>query len=172
MTEFLKEDDGRTLVIRRKMAAPRAALWACWTQVDLFRQWFCPRPWRVSHADLDPRPGGRMNCVMEGPDGERHDNIGCFLDVVPGYSFITTDAFSEGFHPRAESFMTGFTIFEDLPGGGTLMTWGARHATLAQAQSHLDMGFEKGWSVCAEQLDALALGLGKDMIAPQDGVSR
>lgn len=60
----------------RTLTAPRAAVWRCWTEPELLQQWFCPQPWTVPEADFDLRPGGRMNTVMAGPNGERVDNQG------------------------------------------------------------------------------------------------
>ena len=145
-----------TLVIERVLQAPRAAVWRCWTEAALLKQWFCPKPWIVSEADLDPRPGGRMNCVMEGPDGERVVLPGCWLEVIPEERLTFTDAFTEGFVPQANPFMTGFVRLTDHPGGGTAMSWGARHASEEDRNKHIEMGFEQGWSAAAAQLEELA----------------
>ena len=69
MPETKTEPTGEehTLVIERVLGAPRTAVWRCWTEADLLKQWFCPKPWEVAEADFDLRPGGRMNCVMQGP---------------------------------------------------------------------------------------------------------
>lgn len=63
--------DDRTLVLDRILEAPREAVWRCWTEGELLRQWFCPKPWGVSRAELDVRPGGRNFVVMQGPQGEQ-----------------------------------------------------------------------------------------------------
>ena len=152
-------DGGLTLVIERHLPAPRAAVWRCWTEGDLLAQWFCPKPWRVAEADLLPHPGGRMNVVMAGPEGERVDCIGCYLSVEPGRRLEMTDSFSEGFRPRSEAFVTTFVELGDAEDGGTLMRWGARHATAESVERHLQMGFEPGWNAAADQLAELAAGL-------------
>jgi uncharacterized protein YndB with AHSA1/START domain len=152
-------DENLELKVERRIGAPRDVVWRCWTEAELLKQWYCPRPWQVTSAELDVRPGGRMNCVMQGPTDERHDTVGCFLEVVPQQRLVFTDAYSEGFVPRADSFMTGYVFLSDHPEGGTTMVWGARHATAEQVKQHLDMGFEKGWAAAAAQLDELAKNL-------------
>lgn len=147
------------LSIHRILNAPRSAVWRCWTEQDLLKQWFCPKPWTVPEADFDLRPGGRMNTVMAGPGGERVENIGCFLEIVPQERLVFTDVFSEGFMPRAEAFMTGVVELSETSDGRTQMIWSARHATAEARQKHLDMGFEQGWNAAADQLDALAQSL-------------
>lgn len=159
MTPIQTLDDGLTLSLVRRLAAPRAAIWRCWTEPALLQQWFCPKPWWVESADFDLRPGGRMNMIMCGPNGERAPSQGCFLEVLPGERLQFTDSFSEGFQPLAEPFMTGVVEFSDSDDGATLMRWGARHASAESAERHLAMGFETGWNAAADQLEALAATL-------------
>lgn len=145
-----------TLSITRIIDASRDIVWRCWTENELFAQWFCPAPWRVSQADLDVRAGGRMNNVMEGPNGERMENIGSFLEVVPSERLVFTDAYTEGFMPQPVHFMTGVVELSDTDDGRTRMVWSARHATQDTKAQHLKMGFEEGWKASADQLNDLA----------------
>lgn len=159
MTAPIDRPDDLTLVLDRVLDAPRSAIWRCWTEPDLLMQWHCPRPWRVGAVDMDLRAGGRMNMVMEGPDGERIDCVGSYLEVVTGERLTFTDAYSEGFVPTARPFMTGFVTLEDAPAGRTRMVWGARHLDPEAVERHLAMGFETGWNAAADQLEVLAAGL-------------
>lgn len=144
------------LKITRQLAAPRQSVWRCWTVPSLIEQWYCPAPWRASEADFDLKPGGRMNIVMNGPEGERILTEGCFLKVVPETELIFCDALTEGFVPSGESFMTGYVLLSDAADGGTRMVWGALHADEAAVRQHLEMGFEEGWSAAASQLEDIA----------------
>ena len=108
MTDVQIRTEGLTLEIERVIDAPRADVWRCWSEPALFKQWFCPKPWQVTEADFDLRPGGRMNSVMEGPDGTRVENAGVWLEVVPGEQLAFTDGYTEGFVPQESSFMTGY----------------------------------------------------------------
>ena len=148
--------ESNTLSITRTIHASRDVVWRCWTEPDLLKQWHCPKPWTIPAADLDVRPGGRCNITMAGPDGERMENVGCYLEVVPNERLIFTDAYSEGYVPQADSFMTGVVELSDTPEGNTQLVWSARHGSAAKRDQHLEMGFEQGWSAAAEQLDTLA----------------
>jgi uncharacterized protein YbaA (DUF1428 family)/uncharacterized protein YndB with AHSA1/START domain len=145
-----------TLTLERILAAPRRAVWRCWTEGELLKQWFCPRPWTVPEADFDLRVGGRMNTVMAGPNGERFDNQGIWLAIEPFRRLVFTDAYTENFVPSAQAFMTGIVELADTADGHTRMTWSARHATAEARARHLDMGWEAGWNAAVDQLDALA----------------
>ncbi|MEL7429572.1 MAG: SRPBCC family protein [Pseudomonadota bacterium] len=151
----MPENTDLVLTVRRDINAARSIVWKCWTDAELLKQWYVPRPWSLSEADLDVRPGGRFNSVMRGPEGERMDLVGCYLEVVPQERLIFSDSYSEGFMPRSESFMTGVVELKDNAAGGTTMVWSARHATAEAVQQHLDMGFEAGWNAAADQLEEL-----------------
>ncbi len=159
MASTRTEDNGLTLILERDIGAPRNTVWRCWTESDLLRQWYCPAPWTVPEADFDLRPGGRMNCTMQGPAGERIDVLGVWLEIVPEERLAFTDAFTEGFMPRADSFMTGFVHLSDNDDGTTRMIWGARHTNEADVEKHLQMGFKDGWTAASAQLDDLAKSL-------------
>ncbi len=56
-----------SLVLTRVLDAPRDKLWRCWAEPELLKQWFCPKPWYVSEARIDLRPGGEFFTLMNGP---------------------------------------------------------------------------------------------------------
>ncbi len=144
-----------TLSVSRVIDAPRATVWRCWTDADFLKQWHVPKPWSLAEADLDVRAGGRFNTVMTGPDGERLENIGCFLDVVEGKRLVFTDGYAEGFVPQPTNFMTGVVELSDTGDGCTRMIWSARHSNEESKKQHIEMGFEIGWNAAVDQLNAL-----------------
>lgn len=144
------------LVIGRIIDAPRHAVWRCWTEEDLLKQWHCPKPWSVPEADFDLKPGGRFNTVFAGPDGERMENKGIWLEIVPEERLVFTDFFTEGFVPQGDGFMTGYVELSDAPGDKTKFIWGARHRNAETRKQHEEMGFEQGWGAAAEQLERTA----------------
>ena len=148
-----------SLSVSRTISAPRSAVWRCWTEPDLLKQWFCPKPWTVPEADMDVRPGGRMNIIMAGPTGERMETVGCYLEVLPMQRLVFTDAFSEEFMPCAEPFLTSMVELADAQNDTTQLVWTARHATPEARSRHLEMGFENGWNAALDQLDELARSL-------------
>lgn len=149
-------EDALTLILEVTLDAPRASVWRCWTEGALLKQWHCPKPWRVESANLDVRPGGRFDAVFAGPAGERHDHKGMYLSVEPMTRLVFTDGYREGFVPAPKHFMTGFVELSDDGEGRARMVWGARHATEADAKTHVEMGFRDGWKSAAQQLEALA----------------
>lgn len=154
------------------IAAPRDVIWRCWTVPELLKQWYCPKPWRVEAVDSELRPGGRMNVIMAGPEGERIEVFGIWLEIVEPERMTFTDFYTEDFIPQDNAFMTGYVRLEEAgdvdgeadkaTGGTGAMTrviWGARHRTEAETAKHLEMGFEAGWSAALGQLAELAESL-------------
>ena len=153
------EGAARELKLEVTLDAPREAVWRSWTEPALLKEWHCPKPWLVAEAYLDVRPGGRFNAVFAGPNGERRDHKGVYLEVAPMERLTFTDGHREGYIPAEKHFMTGYVVLSDAPGGGTRMVWGARHASQADLKTHLAMGFAEGWQAAAGQLEALAQSL-------------
>lgn len=148
-------ENERELVLARLIDAPREKVWRCWTEPELLKQWFVPKPWTIAAVDVDVRPGGASNITMRDPDGNEYPNPGVYLEVVPNEKLVFTDAFTEGWKTSGKPFFVGFLTFED-EGGKTRYVARARHWTLEETESHAKMGFHEGWGQCAEQLEELA----------------
>jgi len=143
------------LVLMREIDAPREKIFRAWTDPELLKQWFCPKPWGVSHAELDVRTGGSSVIVMTGPNGEVVDNRGVYLEVVPNEKIVFTDAFKTAWIPSEKPFMTGIALLEPLGDGKTKYTAMARHWTEEDKKTHEAMGFHEGWGAATDQLAAL-----------------
>lgn len=153
MAEALRE-----LTITRLIAAPRAAVWRCWTEPDLIKQWFTPRPWTTPVVEIDLRPGGASYMLFRGPDGEEFPNRGVYLEVVPEERLVFTDAYVEAWVPSAEPFMTAIASFAD-EAGGTRYTARVQHWSEEARSRHEQMGFHEGWGKAADQLQEVARSL-------------
>ncbi|PCD04557.1 ATPase [Sphingomonas spermidinifaciens] len=140
------------LVIERRMAVPRAAVWRAWR--DHATEWFCPLPWKAPEVEYDLRPGGRSHVRMVGPEGEDMVLTGVVLEAVEGERVVTTDAFAPGWVPQTP-FMIAITEFL-VDGDGTLYRATARHWTEEAKAQHEAMGFHEGWGTVAGQLEAVA----------------
>jgi uncharacterized protein YndB with AHSA1/START domain len=149
------------LSVERRIDAPPGEVWRIMT--DRITEWWCPRPWTTTIADLDWRPGGAFHLVMRGPQGEAdcqgEDSVGgVLLEFVPWRRFVFTDAFSAGWIPQ-KPFMVG--CFEIEPdGNGTIYRASARHWDKEAMEEHKRMGFDEGWGAVADQLAALAEKVG------------
>ena len=145
---------GSTLT--RLLDAPRMSLYRCWTEPELIKQWFAPKPYTTPVALVDLRAGGASNVVMKSPDGQEIPCPGQYLEIVPGRKLVFTDAFTGDWSPRGGApFMVAIITFED-EAGKTRYTATVNHWTEADKKKHEEMGFHQGWGQCADQLEALA----------------
>ncbi len=145
-----------TLTLKCTLAAPRMAIWRCYSEPALMEQWNCPKPWRVSDVVLDLRAGGISSMMMRGPNGEAFPNNGVYLTVEVGKRLTFTDAFTSAWQPSGKAFMVGDVLLADAPNGGTHYIARAMHWNEADMNEHIKMGFHEGWTMAADQLEALA----------------
>lgn len=148
--------EGNELRLERIMDAPRDKIWQCWRDTALLEKWFCPRPWYVSDAKLELKPGGEFSTVMHGPNGEEFANAGVVLEVEPGKRLVTTDAFVPGWKPSGRPFIVADLTLEDAGDGKTRYSVVVRHWTEEARAEHEAMGFHEGWGKAADQLEELA----------------
>ena len=144
------------LVLDRILNAPREKLWRCWTDPKLMEEWFCPKPWSVSDAVVDLRPGGEFSTVMHGPEGEEFPNTGVDLEIVAVRNLVFTDDVAPGWLASGRPFMVAEISFEDAGAGRTHDVARARHWSEEVKKEHESMGFHEGWNAVADQLEALA----------------
>jgi len=149
-------DQNHELSLTRLIDAPRANVYRCWSEPELLKQWFAPKPFTTPEATMDVRPGGASRITMRSPEGQDMPNPGQFLEVVPNERLVFTDAYTGDWQLSGRKpFMTVILTFAD-EGGKTRYTARVRHWTAEDKAQHEQMGFETGWGLCADQLAALA----------------
>ena len=128
-----------------------------WTNPEILKKWFCPRPWKVTECSIDLRPGGLFSNVMQSPEGElMPENNGCYLLIEKPTRLIWTGILGENFRPnQIPQLGFGFVCdlrFISLEQGGTRF-----HAIVMNSDEegkikHEKMGFEQGWRMALSQL--------------------
>ena len=149
----LLADPELDLMFERTIDIAPELVWKAWTEPAHLMPWFCPLPWRTTECEIDLRPGGKFRTVMVGPAGERHDNIGCYLEVTENRQLVWTSALGPGFRPTGNTFMTAIIRLEPVAQGTRYMAL-ARHMDAATRQQHEAMGFREGWGTALDQLVA------------------
>lgn len=134
-----------------------AQLFDGWTNPDTLKQWFCPRPWRVTECSIDLRPGGLFSNVMQSPDGElMPENRGCYLLIERPTRLVWTGMLGEDFRPNpVPQLGFGFVCdlrFTPLVQGGTRFHAIVKHADADGKTKHEKMGFDEGWRIALSQL--------------------
>jgi len=147
------------LIIARGLRAPRSALWRAWSEPDLLKEWWCPKPWTTEVRAFDLQAGGAFHTFMQGPDGGTSDNPGCFLEVVPQARLVFTSMLTAGWRPAAP--WLGFTAVITMSDEGAGSRYIARvmHPDQDTRERHEKMGFFDGWDSVITQLDDFASAL-------------
>ncbi|MGB8818633.1 MAG: SRPBCC family protein [Rhizobiaceae bacterium] len=143
------------LVLERFVPVSPDKVWRAWTEPEMLKQWFTPKPWQTVHAEIDLLPGGRFVTVMRSPEGQEFPGEGCILESVPNARLVWTSALKRGYRPQHAplgGFLFTCTLTMEPEGEGTRYKAIARHADAAGATSHKDMGFHDGWGAALDQL--------------------
>jgi uncharacterized protein YndB with AHSA1/START domain len=151
-------DPETDLELIRTLKTPRDLVWACWTQPEHLKQFFVPKPHTVTACNIDLRVGGAFDTTFE-VDGNEMVNAGVYLEIVEREKLVFSDAFSAGWKPAPDPFLTAIILLEDAENGGTRYTAIARHRSAEARKSHEDMGFFEGWGTVVDQLEDYAAGL-------------
>jgi uncharacterized protein YndB with AHSA1/START domain len=148
--------DHQDLVISRLLRAPRAKLWRAWTNPELLKEWWCPKPWTTEVRQFDLRPGGGFHTFMQGPDRGTSDNPGCFLEIVAQTRIVVTSMLTAGWRPATPWLaMTAIISMADEADGTRYITT-VMHPDKATRERHEAMGFFEGWNTGIDQLEAFA----------------
>ncbi len=156
---ILSPDPKLDLTFTRVVDVAPELVWRAWTVPKDLIPWFCPKPWQTTECEIDLRPGGKFHTVMQGPNGERHDNVGTYLEVIPNERLIWTSTMGPGFRPNvrktedsADDFAFTAVVALKPSGEGTKYTATVIHGDEASAEKHRAMGFEQGWGKALDQL--------------------
>ncbi len=110
--------DPKVIAGTRIFDAPRALVFAAWTEPRHLAQWWGPNGFSTTTHSFDFRPGGVWRFVMHGPDGRDYQNRITFDEIVPPERIAYHHGGGDDVEPV--QFKTVVT-FEDL-GGKTKLT--------------------------------------------------
>ena len=155
-----KPDPKLDLVLERLVDAPSHLVWEAWTQPEHLMKWFCPLPWKTTECEIDLHPGGIFRTVMRGPEGQQHNNLGCYLEVIENEKLVFTSALLAGYRPAQRIEGCGGLAFTAIillepQGRKTKYTAIAIHGDEASRKSHDEMGFRDGWGKALDQMVAM-----------------
>jgi uncharacterized protein YndB with AHSA1/START domain len=147
---------GYEMTIVRTFAAPRELVFDCLTKAEHLARWWGPREFDAPVCESDPRPGGKIRIDMRGPEPYGTSPIhGEYLEVErPSRLRFVLRAF------QGEDGSWGIEhedtlVFEDAPGGGTLMHMTTVVTQLSDAMVPAIKGMKEGWSQSFDKLEEL-----------------
>jgi uncharacterized protein YndB with AHSA1/START domain len=160
-TETKTED----FVISRVLDTPRDLVWKAFTQVEHMKQWWGPKGFTVTHAEMDLRPGGTYHYALKSPDDAVMWGKFVFREIAPPERLVFISSFSDEKrgvtrHPMAPAWPLHMltTVNFEIVGGKTRFTvrWAPYEATAEELQA-FEAGrpsMTQGWSGTLEQFAA------------------
>ncbi len=142
-----------TLEIRRTFKAPRAKVFAAWTEREKLEQWMCRDvpTHNPKYLELDVRPGGRYAIEIRLPDGVVYLGRGVFCEVKPPEKLVFTWEWKRTPEDKRENPQTGESLVTvELFERGTSTEMVFKHEKLSGRESH--ESHKKGWEGCFDKL--------------------
>ncbi|MCU0429320.1 MAG: SRPBCC domain-containing protein [Cytophagaceae bacterium] len=144
-----------SITVERSFRAPLDLVWSAWTQAEILDQWWAPKPYRTETKSMNFSVGGRWHYSMVSPQGERHWCLFEYESIEKEQSYSGLDAFCDEQaniqtgHPR----MHWTNTFHNNE-GGTMVRCLIRFNQLSDLETIMTMGFQEGFSMAIENLDA------------------
>jgi uncharacterized protein YndB with AHSA1/START domain len=137
-----------TLTLSRVFDAPRALVFAAWTQSAHMKRWSAPHGFKIPVSEGELKPGGAWRAVMVTPDGFKLRLSGVYRKIVPDELLVFTHRW-EGPDAGPETVVT--VRFSDAPGGRTRMQFEQTGFDSGEARD----GHAGGWGQAFERLEEL-----------------
>jgi uncharacterized protein YndB with AHSA1/START domain len=144
----------REIVLSRVIAAPRARVFAAFTDPNQIARWFGPEGFKTETVEIDIREGGRWRFVYTAPDGTVYTNRMVYLRVdAPNLLEMEHGSDMDDDPTRFHVTIT----FDEQADGKCVLTMRQLHPTKEQRTAGIGFGaVEFGY----QTLDKLARHLG------------
>jgi uncharacterized protein YndB with AHSA1/START domain len=126
----------REIVLVRLLDAPRAAVFAAWTDAEAFCEWFGPDGFTCVVEEMDVRVGGHALVEMTSGDGTVFAGRFDYLEVVPGERLVFDHGSGAGDPDR---FRVTVTLDEQAD-GKTVLTLRQLHPTAQRRATVIGFG--------------------------------
>jgi uncharacterized protein YndB with AHSA1/START domain len=155
------------IVIERTFDAPVDLIWKLWTQPEHIKNWYGPKGFTVSVADMDVRVGGKHLICMERqtPDGTMKIwTVGEYTEVVPNERLVYTDSPADehgnlalpstyGMSDDEPPLITVVTVLLEDLGGRTKMV--VTHAGVPADEGGASEGWEQALVKMADYIETV-----------------
>lgn len=156
--DFTVNEDNSTVDVTREFPADLQTVWDAWTKAGLLDQWWAPKPWRAQTKRFDFEEGGIWLYAMIGPENEKHWSKAEFGKITDKRFLSWKDAFCDE-DGNENTTMPGsfWTIIFIEQNGNTMVVITIQHATPADLDAILKMGFKEGFTMGLDNLEELLL---------------
>jgi uncharacterized protein YndB with AHSA1/START domain len=158
-----EEATASEFVMARVFDAPRALLWAAFTEAERLRHWWGPKGFTVRHCELDLRPGGIFHYGLRSADGKDMWGRFVYREIVPPERLVFIVSFSDEagnvtrhpWNPDWPLQMLSTVSFTEQDGRTTVTVRWVPHAATELERKTFEAGREsmrQGWTGTLDQL--------------------
>jgi uncharacterized protein YndB with AHSA1/START domain len=115
------------IVSSRRFDAPRAAVYAAFTDPAVLARWWGPQGFTSTFELFELRPGGAWRFTMHAPDGSAYPMEKEFVEVVPLERIVVRHL-----NPPSHRFLQTILFADEA--GGTRITWRMRFELPEEAE--------------------------------------
>ena len=137
--------DETRLMMTSLIKAPRAKVYAAWTNAETMKKWFAPGPRNPEPSVLDVRVGGKYKIIMKG-ESDAPVVVGEYKEVIPSQKLMFTWQW-EG-SPNPPTLVT--VTFKDIAGGTEVVLVHEGFAMAEYTESH-----RQGWQAIMAKLPTI-----------------
>jgi uncharacterized protein YndB with AHSA1/START domain len=145
----------RELTITRVFDAPRALVFAAWTDPKHLAHWWGPQGFTNPLCQFEARVGGSIRIHMRAPDGVVYPMKGEVREIAAPERLVFSSAALDDAGDAIIEQLTVVTFSEE--GGKTRMTLQTRAVALVDYATRHLAGMEAGWTQSIDRLQALLL---------------
>jgi uncharacterized protein YndB with AHSA1/START domain len=152
MKELFKTDNHLEpiLILDYEINANCNSVYHAWTELEVFKKWFCPTGFSIVRAKMDLKVGGYFRIHMKSPKGEIYPTKGEYILLDKPNRLVYRDSWDDN-RENNEPIITEI-ILESL-GNKTLMKVYSSFATEKQKENVLSSGITDGWKMFFENLN-------------------
>jgi uncharacterized protein YndB with AHSA1/START domain len=156
VTSVDKDYDNLTVTLVAEFDASIDQVWELWSDPRKLERWWGPPGYPATVQTHDLTPGGRVEYLMTGPDGETHHGAWRVTAVHPPTALEFTDAFAEADGtPVADMPVSMVRVRLTGREGGTRMEMRARFESRGDMDAWVGTGTDEGWKQAVGQMDGL-----------------
>jgi uncharacterized protein YndB with AHSA1/START domain len=149
-----------TLTVESEWDATVDQVWELWADPRKLERWWGPPEWPATVTVHDLRPGGRVDYVMRGPDGEQSGGYWDVLAIDPPYRLEVRDGFAtpDGSANDELPTMSMVTTIAAIDSARTRMTTVTTFGSIEILEQLTEMGMVEGMRAAMSQIDAVLAG--------------
>jgi uncharacterized protein YndB with AHSA1/START domain len=157
LTSVVKDPEALTMTVTSEWDVPAERAWQLWADPRQLERWWGPPAYPATVVSHDLVPGGRVNYLMTGPEGDQPKGLWEVLEVEAPRRLVVSDAFADDdWNDSGLAAPMLMTVdIADRGGGGVVMTMTTTFASLDALEQMIAMGMEEGLTEAMGQIDGV-----------------